>query len=73
MSDSDYDIVRSKKDLQAGDHVSMPSKMCGCNYQHHAIVEAEVSSPTGASNNMFKIIHAATTKSQCSPGCSSGF
>ena len=57
---SRYEIVRSKGDLQDGDHVSMPSEMSGYSFQHHAIV---VSTPKEGEGNLFKIIHVATAAS----------
>jgi len=49
---SDFTVVRYASQLQAGDHISWPTRMSAGMLSHHAIVVA----PQGG--NEFKIIHA---------------
>ena len=66
---SDYDIVRSRDQLQIGDHVSIPTEMASGMFQHHAIIEA------WKGGNLFKLIHVRVSggnSSYCSGSCSCG-
>ena len=67
---SDYIIVRSKDQLHAGSHVSMPTEMASGMFQHHAIIAA------WKGGNVFKIMHARVPGGNsilsCSGSCTCG-